>query len=137
MKREGVARLSRAELRDWLAFADAPSRRIALELRKMVLRTVPRAAEGMKFRCPCYWKAGAFFGSIGGNICVIEVKRGRVALSFILGAGLPDPAGLLRGKAKAKRSVPVESVEEARDPRLAKLVRAAARRAETETFGEG
>lgn len=101
----------------------------------MILRAAPRAAEGMKFRCPCYWHAGAFFGSIGGNICVIEVKRGKVVLSFIRGAGLPDPAGLLRGKAKAKRFVPVPSVDAARDVKLARLVRASALRAARQEFG--
>jgi len=130
------ARLSRAALRDWLAFEEPAVRRIALEVRRMVLRAAPRAEEGMKFRCPCYWHKGAFLGSIGGNICVIEVKRGRVELSFILGAGLPDPAGLLRGKAKSKRFVPIGSVGEAKDRRLVRLVRAAARRAGTESFGE-
>src|SRR5690349_15419981 len=129
------ARLSSAALRDWLAFEEPAVRRIALEVRRMVLRAAPRAEEGMKFRCPCYWHAGAFFGSIGGNVCVIEVKRGGVVLSFILGADLPDPAGLLRGKAKAKRLVPVATVGAARDGRLARLVRASALRAGRDEFG--
>jgi hypothetical protein len=128
--------LSGAQVRDWLAFETPASRRIAMELRKMVLRVAPGAAEGMKFRCPCYWHAGACFGSIGGNICVIEVKRGQVELSFIRGAGLADPGGLLRGRAKAKRFVPIGSLDEARDPRLSRLVRAAARSAARDEFGD-
>jgi hypothetical protein len=88
----------------------------------------------MKFRCPCYWRPGAFFGSIGGNICVIEVKRAKVILSFILGANLPDPHQLLRGIAKNKRFVPIPTLGAARDPRLAKLIRASAARAARDEF---
>ena len=130
-KKGRPARLNAAQLRDWLAFEEPAVCRVALALRRMVLKAAPRASEAMKFRCPCYFRAGAFLGAIGGNICVIEVKRGKVLLSFIMGVGIADPHGLLRGKGKAKRFVPVASVEEASQPRLAALVRAAAKRAET------
>ena len=104
-------------------------RRVVLALRRAVLRAAPEAAEAIKFRCLCYYREEAWFGSIGGNVCMIEVrsgKRGGVWLSFIHGASLPDPDGLLQGKAKAKRFVPIASVEAAGDRRVAALLRAAA-----------
>jgi hypothetical protein len=125
-----------AQLRDLLVLEAADVRRLVLALRQVVLRTVPGAAEAVKFRCLCYYEPQAWFGSIGGNICMIEAKRGRVELSFIRGVGLPDPAGLLRGNGKFKRRVPVGSAAEARDPRLARLVRAAAKIAASDDFGE-
>jgi hypothetical protein len=98
-----------------------------LALREMVLKTAPHAAEAVKFHCLAYFDPDAYFGSIGGNICFIETKRGAVSLSFIAGAALPDPEGLLRGKGKYKRFVPVASEPQAKAPALRALVRAAAR----------
>jgi hypothetical protein len=119
-------RLSAAALADHLILESVQVRRVARALRGAVLRAAPTAAEAIKFRALCYFHADAWFGAIGGNICMIEVKRGSVLLSFVHGAGLPDPGGLLRGGGKAKRFVPVPDAELARSPAIRALVRAAA-----------
>jgi hypothetical protein len=120
------ARLSRRQLEDHVSLESATVRRIVLDLRSMILEQVPHATEAIRFHALCYYEAGSPYGSIGGNICMIGVREGRVSLQFIHGVDLPDPHGLLRGKAKAKRHVPIADREAAGDPRLIDPVRAAA-----------
>ena len=103
------------------------TRRIVEALRATVLAAAPKAAEAFKFRVICYFHDDAYFGSIGGNICMIEVKRGEVFLSFIHGSLLPDPRGLLLGKGKFKRFVRVPDEETAKSGAIKDLVRAAAK----------
>ena len=125
-----LPRLSRASLADHLDLESPSTRRLVRALRRVVLRAVPNATEAVKFRVLCYYHADAFFGAIGGNICMIELPRGRrstVTLSFIHGARLPDPHRLLQGRAKIKRWVAVPDLRAATDPRLAVLIRAAAK----------
>jgi hypothetical protein len=95
----------------------------------MVFRVAPGASEAVRFNCICYFEAGKHFGAIGGNICMIEAKGDGVRLSFIHGAVLKDPMGLLRGAGKHKRYVEVTSAAVARSEAIALLVRGAARRA--------
>lgn len=57
---------------------------------------------------------------------MIDGRGSGVALAFLHGAALPDPAGLLRGRAKAKRSVPILSERDARRPEISALIRSAA-----------
>jgi hypothetical protein len=113
------ARLSRRQLEDHVSLESATVRRIVLDLRSMILEQVPHATEAIRFHALCYYEAGSPYGSIG-------VREGRVSLQFIHGVDLPDPHGLLRGKAKAKRHVPIADREAAGDPRLIDPVRAAA-----------
>ena len=120
-------RLSKEQLLDHLAFETPAVTRTVLALRDMVLKTAPHAAEAVKFHCLAYFDPDAYFGSIGGNICFIETKRGAVSVSFVSGAMLPDPKGLLQGKGKYKRFVPVPSEADAQKPALRALVRAAAK----------
>lgn len=119
-------RLSAARLANHLAGEPRNVRAIVSRLRRQILAAVPSAAESVKFHCLCYYHLGARYGAIGGNICLIEVHDGEVRLSFIHGASLPDPHGLLRGRGKAKRFVPISNFDTGRDPRITSLVRAAA-----------
>ncbi len=96
-------------------------------LRTTVLAIAPDASEAFKFRVLCYYHAGASFGSIGGNICMIEVKHGAVLLSFIHGSLLPDPRRILSGKGKFKRVVRVHDEASAKSAVIKHLVRAAAK----------
>lgn len=116
-------RLSRARLDEWLRFHPPAVRRLVRVLREVVLKAAPGAAESVKFGVLSYYHPGAWFGSIGGNICMIEVKGDRVLLSFIRGALLDDPGGVLGGAGKFKRFVAV--ADEAGARRLAGLVRQA------------
>lgn len=120
-------RLSARQLADHLVLQPADVRKLVLALRRTVLRAAPTAAEAVKFRALCYYHPDAWFGSIGGHICVIEARAGRVTLSFIHGAALPDPKGLLRGNGKSKRHVPIGDPRTAADPAIAALIRASAR----------
>ena len=57
------------------------------------------------------------------RICYIAPqKKGYVNFGFFFGAGLPDPKNLLIGDGKRLRHVKVWSVDEARNPALAKLI---------------
>lgn len=121
------ARLSRKDRSRHLMEARPATRRIVDALRTTILKAAPEAHEAIRFHVLCYFHADSFFGSIGGNICMIETKPKGVLLSFIHGALLNDPADLLFGKGKSKRFVRVDSVEDARRSALTKLIRAAAK----------
>lgn len=120
------ARLSREVRSRHQMEASPATRRIVDALRTTILKAAPEAHEAIRFRVLCYFHADSFFGSIGGNICMIETKPNGVLLSFIHGVLLPDPACLLFGTAKSKRFVRITSVDDARRPALSALVRAAA-----------
>lgn len=122
------ARLSAAAIAAHLADHPPDLRRLALDLRRTVLKAAPAAAEAIRFNCLCYYRDDEPFKAIGGNICMIEVRRGAVWLSFIQGAGLDDPGGLLQGRGKAKRRAPIPDRSAAADPRIAALVRRSAER---------
>ena len=61
-----------------------------------------------------------------GGICQIEIHAEHVRLSFIHGAFLEDPQGLLQGDRIAKRYVRLETYETVPWEALAELIRAAA-----------
>lgn len=119
-------RLTAARAREHLRIWDPPVRRIAMELRRVILREAPLAGEKIAFHVLCYYEPECIWGVVGGNICMIQPDEDCVSLAFIHGAALPDPQGLLQGKLKHKRFVPVRSVEAARAPGVAALIRAAA-----------
>lgn len=98
-----------------------------VQLRALVLQTVPQAAEAVKFGSLAYYRPGESFGCIGGNICMIEMRGDRVRLSFIHGASLTDPRSLLLGRAKAKRFIEIRSLSDLRRPGLRALVDEAGR----------
>jgi hypothetical protein len=109
----------------WLDACPGDLRDLVVALREMVRDAAPAAVEDIKFHTLCYFKPGCAFGAIGGNVCMIECKRGRVALSFIHGAQLPDPQRLLKGRAQAKRFVELRSLIDVPRAALVDLVRAA------------
>ena len=119
-------RLSAAQLADHLALVPPGIRKLVRGLRRIVLGLVPDAAEAIRFGCLCYYHPDAPFGAIGGNICLIEIRRGVPALSFIHGASLADPEGLLHGRGKAKRYLPIARQADVLNPDVAALVRDAA-----------
>ena len=80
--------------------------------------------ESIKFNSLCYSIPNAPFGTIGGNVCLISVREAKVSLGFIQGSGLPDPEGLLTGRAKAKRELPIRSAHDVKNPAVRDLLRA-------------
>lgn len=117
-------RLSDTELADHIDDFDAETREVVLALRDLVLDAVPGVEESIKFHSLCYAIPAAPFGTIGGHVCSVGVREGAVSLGFIHGAHLPDPTGLLAGRAKAKREVCIASRSALRDPALRDLIRA-------------
>lgn len=126
-------RLSARELSLHLGLESSETVRLVKKLRATVLKLAPQAAEAIRFGVLWYYHPDAWFGSIGGNICTIEVKdrparegggRG-VDLAFVHGHALPDPAGLLRGKGKVKRRTAIPGAAAAASPEVAALICAA------------
>lgn len=128
MKRKAApSRVTKADRFRHFLDESVETRRVIEALRAAVLRAAPKACEAFKFHVLCYYHADAYFGSIGGNICMIEVKKGLVMLSFMFGAMVSDPSGMLSGKGKFKRFVPVPNVQAAASREVKELVRAATR----------
>ncbi|MBN1343288.1 MAG: DUF1801 domain-containing protein [Phycisphaerae bacterium] len=118
-------RLSADRIAECLARFPGESQDLMLELRDLVLETVPEAIESIKFNSLCYHKPDHPYGAIGGNICLVSGDQECAILGFIHGAFLPDPEGLLIGTAKAKRHVEIRSSREIRRPAIRDLIRAA------------
>lgn len=101
---------------------------IALELRNIVLTAAPQATERALAGGLGYHDA-ARGGPVKAGICLISIHEDHVRLSFIHGAFLPDPQGLLQseGGRKAKRYLAIDSYEEAPWAAIEELVRAHAK----------
>lgn len=119
-----AVRLSLDELARYLDQCPADVCDLVLELRNVVLKAAPVAAEAIKFHSLCYYMAGSPYGAIGGNICTIDGRSGVVKLGFIQGATLPDPKRLLKGDRKAARYVEIRSARQARGKAIRALIRA-------------
>ena len=118
-------RLHPTEIEGLLSGWPEDVRDLARAARDLVLEIAPALSEKIAFGALGYVKAGVPYGVIGGNVCLVDVKRGRLRLAFLHGAFLPDPEGLLEGTAKAKREVPLADLEDLRRPAIAALIRAA------------
>jgi hypothetical protein len=118
-------RLTPNEIERFLSSWPSEPRALALELRDLVLKTGPELAETIAFNALCYVKPGRPYGVIGGNVCMIDLRGGRLQLAFIHGASLDAPAGLLQGAGKAKRHIELRSASDIRRPVITKLIRAA------------
>ena len=94
-------------------------------LRDFVLDVEPELAETIAFHALGYYKPHRPYGVIGGNVCMIGLRKDHVRLGFIHGASLPDPEGLLEGAAKAARHIEVRSRTDIRRGAFKKLIRAA------------
>jgi hypothetical protein len=117
--------LSDEELAAFLATCPEELCDLVLVVRDLVFKTAPRVMEAVKFHSLCYYRPGMPYGSIGGNVCMISVRRGAVYLAFLHGASLPDPQGLLSGRAKAKREMRITTRAAVCQPSVRRLIRAA------------
>jgi hypothetical protein len=98
---------------------------VAVELRDLVLDAAPEVAETVAFNSLCYHKPDFPYGRIGGHVCSIGMKGDCVHLGFIHGAALPDPEGLLTGRAKYKRQIELRTRKDIRRNAFRALIRAA------------
>ena len=97
-----------------------------LTLEDEVVDIAPYATEKIQWKGLSYYDASRG-GVVKGGICQIEVHDEHVRLSFIHGAFIDDPHGLLGGDRLSKRYVRLESYESAPWEQLGELIRAAAK----------
>jgi hypothetical protein len=71
------------------------------------------------------WKIPAFDSN--GPLCVFVLAKEHVTLAFLRGATLPDPEGLLEGKAKGVRSIKLRSVADVNRTGVKRLIAEAAK----------
>jgi len=81
---------------------------VMLELRNIIGKIAPNAVEEIRRQGLVYYDA-ARGGPVSAGICQILIEDGSLRLSFIHGAFLPDPSGLLvdQGGRLAKRDLPL------------------------------
>jgi hypothetical protein len=97
---------------------------IVFELRNLIVEVAPCATEKILWGGLSYYDASRG-GPVKGGICQIEIQADHVRLSFLHGAFLADPLGLLQGDRVAKRYVRLESYESVPWDALEELVRVA------------
>lgn len=107
---------------NYLDAFSSETRELILALRALVLTAAPGVAEAIRYNALNYFLDGVRYGCIGGNVCMIDHRRGVVLLGFMHGLTLPDPAHLLQGKGTHKRDVPITSLRDLRNPALRRLV---------------
>ena len=100
--------------------------RLLLATRRAILKAVPACHERVKWGVLSYQKLDPD-AAVKGGICQLYHGRGQVLVGFIHGAFLPDPARLLQGAAKAKRTLPIPDAAFLKDKRFLDLLRASAR----------
>ncbi len=100
---------------------------LALDLRSLVRRLVPKAEEKI-YRG---WGVADYgFGASGRGFMSIGPQKGYVNLYFMNGIDLQDPYGLLEGTGKKLRHVKIRKPEDLKNRSLHALVRQAARLAD-------
>jgi hypothetical protein len=116
--------LSTREVDSFLLYKPPHLCEIALELRNLIALVAPYATERILWKGLSYHDASRG-GAVKGGICQIEIHRDHVRLSFIHGAFLRDPEGLLEGDRKAKRYIRIQSYDDAPWEDLKRLIEAA------------
>jgi hypothetical protein len=105
----------------WLANLSPNIRAITKQLRAVARKNMPKVHEFIYHDAIGYSVNDSPFD----RICYIAPqKKGYVNFGFFFGAGIPDPEQLLIGEGKRLRHVKIWSVDEAKNPALAKLVAA-------------
>jgi len=113
--------MSKISVEQWLAKLHSNVQVITRELRALARRNMRKAHEFIYHDAIGYSVSNSPFD----RICyVAPQKKGYVNFGFFFGAGLPDPKKLMIGEGKRLRHVKVWSVEEAKNPALAKLIAA-------------
>jgi hypothetical protein len=106
-------------IKDWLSNLPPDLRAIAKKLRAVARKNMPGAHEFIYHDAIGYSVSDSPFD----RVCYIAPQtKGYVNFGFFFGAGLPDPKKLLIGVGKRLRHVKAWSVEDAKNPALAKLI---------------
>ena len=85
---------------------------IVLELRNIIAAVTPDAVEVVRWGGLSYFHEGRG-GIVSAGVCQIGIHEDHIRLAFIHGTFLPDPRHLLAGTEKYKRSVRIESYDDA------------------------
>jgi hypothetical protein len=98
-------------------------RALALRLRARLLKLIPDVEE----KVYPGWRIISFRVGEGlkNQVCYIDPKRDRLHLGFEDGIALPDPDGLLEGKAARARHVKIRTRRDVDSPAIPRLVTAA------------
>lgn len=111
--------MNRIPVEEFLSNLPADVQAIARELVAVARKKMPGAQEFIYHNAVGYSMTDSPFD----RICYIwPQKKGYVNFGFFFGAGLPDPKQLLIGEGKRLRHVKIWSVEESKNPALAKLI---------------
>jgi hypothetical protein len=94
---------------------------ITKEVRRMARRAMPLAHEFLYYDAVNY----SLSDSPLERICYISPAQTQVTLGFLFGAHLDDERHLLRGIGKRARHIKIRTLEEAKNPALKELVKAA------------
>ena len=104
---------------EWLGKLPPDLQRITRELIAIARKNMPGVHEYIYHDVMGYSVNDSLFD----RVCYIAPqKNGYVKFGFFFVAGLPDPKKLLTGEGKRLRYVKIWSVEEVKNPALAKLV---------------
>ena len=104
---------------EFLANLPTDTQAITRELVGVVRKKMPGAHEFIYHNAVGYSVSDSPFD----RICYIAPQRkGYVNFGFFFGAGLRDPKSMLIGEGKRLRHVKIRSIDEARNPALAKLI---------------
>jgi hypothetical protein len=113
------------EVERYLESSSPELRDIVLQIRDLVWKAAPSATETIRRRDILYYYPERG-GPVSAGICLVSLRPDHVILSFIHGAFLPDPAGLLRGESRYKRYVCIETYDGAPWEALQDLIAASA-----------
>jgi hypothetical protein len=111
--------MKRIPVEEFLSNLPSDVQAIARELVAVARKKMPGAHEFIYHNAVGYSVSDSPFE----RICYVwPQKKGYVNFGFFFGAGLPDPKKLLMGEGKRLRHVKIWSVDEAKNPALAKLI---------------
>ena len=103
---------------------------LALALREMVLKEAPAAVERLiQVYALVFWYS--LTGRMSDAFVQVVIYPKGVNLMFNRGAELEDPDGVLVGEGKIIRHIKVRRVEDLKNPRLRKFIRAALKHAKS------
>ncbi len=119
LKRSGLSMVDVVE--EFLSGYPDQIRKITEEVRHMARRAMPRAHEFLYYDAVNY----ALSDSPLERICYISPAQNQVTLGFLFGAHLDDQHHLLQGIGKRARHIKIRTLEEAKNPTLKELVKAA------------
>lgn len=134
---DGQAPTPEAQLQAWMARLDAKTQKLALAVRASLRKRLPTANElAYDYTDSVVISYSPTDKGIAG---VLALKAGvaGVALYFNQGPELPDPKGLLQGKAKQTRFIAVEAAAQLDDPDVQALIGAAVGQAKIPLPAEG